>query len=138
MDEYPIYFALEQIGAAKVIKQGLYYRIHCVCKISGSVPFCVKVMGKGEVDLGLCVPMGEYFGLETRIPIKQLGQENLRFEAMPRHTSQDEWTVISADEPFTYIQRLKDAYLIKRGNKTGIGFRTTDQSPNLPGNDPSP
>lgn len=132
MDEYPIYFAQERIGTAKVIQEGLYYRICCLCEISGSIPFCVKVTGSAEADLGLCVPMEGCFGIETRIPVKRVGIGKLQFRAMPRHTARAELTAVSPDEPFGYITRLKDAYLIKRDALTGVGFRVTGQFQGLP------
>lgn len=131
MEEYPIYFAQEQIGMAKVIREGLYYRICCRCSISGSIPFRVKVTGTGEADLGLCVPMGESFGMEARIPVKRVGNGELKFQAVPKRSVTEELTVISPEEPFGYIARLKDAYLVKRGQATGICFRITERSPDL-------
>lgn len=129
MGEYPIYFAQERIGTANVVQEGLYYRICCRCIISGDIPVRVRVIGSQEADLGLCVPMGESFGINVRIPVKRIGVGDMQFQAAPKYTAIGELTVISPDEPFGYIARLRDAYLVKRGQATGICYRTTDQFP---------
>ena len=129
MDEYPIYFAQERIGTAEVTKEGLYYRICCRCAVCGDVPLRVRAAATAEVDLGLCIPMGDVCGMVVRIPVKYVGQGSLRFRASATHTATEEMTVISPNEPFGYIARLKDAYLMKRGQVIGICYRITDQSP---------
>ena len=130
MGEYAVLFGSERIGTATVTKQGLFYCITCKCRISGSVPVRVRVIGEREVDLGLCVPMGEAFGLKATIPIKSVGSGDLTFFAAAKHRAAQELMIVSADEPFRYIARLKDAYLVKRENGVGITFRTTAESPN--------
>lgn len=131
MDIYSVYLAGEKIGTAEVMQQGMFYRIRCLCELSGSVPVRIIVAAENQADLGLCVPMKNGFGLECRIPIKRIGRGDLRFSAKPKHTKQEHLTVVSPDEPFAYITKLKDAYLIKYDAITGIAFRTTDQSQDL-------
>lgn len=138
MDTYPVYLAQEKIGTAEVMRQGLYYRIRCLCDLSGSVPVRVQVLGENEADLGLCVPMGNRFGLESCIPIKRIGQGKLQFTAVAKHCKTEQIAAISPEEPFGYIARLKDAYLIKREQTVGICFRSTDQFPDPQGSGQNP
>ena len=134
MDTYPIYFSDEIIGDATVMKQGLFYRIHCVCDISGSVPFRITAKGDREADLGSCVPMDDRFGLKTSIPISKVGSSQLRFEGRPKHTDKiPKGITVSPDEPFQYLSKLKDAYLVCRNE---VAFK--EKSLNLPDNDPNP
>ena len=127
----------ERVGSACVTKEGLYYRISCRCLLSGSVPCVVKVTGDREMDLGLCVPLCGGFGVETRIPIKRVGEGTLNFRVLPKHRIRTEQFVpVSAEEPFRYITRLKDAYLVRRNGQMGLLF--TDRSPSPLDSDQNP
>ncbi len=134
METYPIHMARERIGTAEVVRQGLYYRIRCLCRLSGNIPVRIRVVGEREADLGLCVPMGTAFGLETSIPISRVGPGLPEFVAMPWHREAEQAAVISPDEPFSDIKRLKDAYLVWQGTTPGIGFRSKNSFPDQPGN----
>ena len=136
MDRYAVYFGNEKIGDATVVKQGLYYKIACLCQFSGAVPFRIIVKNDREVDLGLCVPMESGFGLSVCIPISKFGRGALHFTAVPKHTQTSANCIaVSPDEPFHYIEKLKDAYLVSRGM---IALGITQRSPNLQDNDPNP
>lgn len=121
--EFAVVLGGERIGTAKVVKEGLYYRIRCLCTVSGSVPLKIIASGSENVDMGLCVPMGDKFGLETRIPVKRIGEGELHFSARPRHRQTGEFMQVLPDEPFRYIDRLKDAYFEIRGSKAGIVWK---------------
>ena len=132
LETYSIHFGEEVIGEATVEKQGLFYRIHCLCHISGSVPFRVTVKGDTDVDLGLCVPMDHDFGLNTSIPISKVGNGKLEFWARPKHTVKKlDCVTVSPDEPFSYLAKLKGAYLVSRDE---IAFKPAAKSPNPPDN----
>ena len=133
MDTYSIYFGDQAIGEATVNKQGLFYNIQCLCKLSGSVPFRVMVKGDREVDLGLCVPIGDRFGLKASIPINKVGNSQLHFWIRPKHNHRiRDCATVSPDEPFQYLSKLKDAYLVSRNE---LAFKETEKSPNQPDND---
>ena len=138
MNTYSVYSAREKIGTAEVVQQGLYYRIRCLCNLSGNVPMRIIVKGDNTVDLGLCVPIGKGFGLESSIPIKKIGKGELQFQVIPKHERQQHIEAISPEKPFSDITRLKDAYLVKSDVMTAIGFRITNQSQDLRDNDQNP
>ena len=102
-------------GTAKVECQGLYYQIRCL--LHTTKPCRVRVCGsRGEANLGLTVPVAGGFGLETRIPIKRLGEGSLEF-------STDAETVcvpVNPDEPCDYIRFLMRSKLAQRDGKTVI------------------
>jgi hypothetical protein len=136
LDTYSIFFNDQRIGEATVTKQGLFYIIQCLCSITGSVPLCVTVKGEREVDLGICVPMGTQFGLKTRIPISKVGMTKLCFHARPKHTGKiREHITVSPDEPFRYLSKLKEAYLVRQGE---IAFKETEKSPGPRDSDQNP
>lgn len=121
---YDIMLAGESIGAATVSREGLYYKFCCRCHLTGDVIYRLSVScGSKTVDLGVCVPVDNGFGIETRVPVKQLGEGKLSLSAVPKHQQlRGRFVPICADEPFDYITRLQQAYLEVRGEQMGIVF----------------
>ena len=110
------------VGTVQVEKQGLYYRFSCRCALSGEVMnrLWMRCGGK-ETDLGLCVPMGDGFGTEKRIPAKQCGDGAPTFVLRSKQTEiKGNFIPISPEEPFRYLHRLENAYLERRGERLGI------------------
>ena len=67
-NEYAVYMGSERVGTAQVIIEGLFYKIYCLCQLDGTVPCRIRVSGEKEMDLGICVPLENGFGVKTRIP----------------------------------------------------------------------
>ena len=110
---YDIVLAGKPIGIAKVSREGLYYVFCCVCRLSGDVLYRLSVQcGNETVNLGVCVPQKDGFGLKTRVPVKRLGEGELSFTALPKHQELKGCFVpIRSDEPFLHISKLQEAYL---------------------------
>lgn len=125
MEEYEILLGDKSVGKALVSREGLYYRIRCRCSLSGETVCRVQVRcGNRCEDLGILVPEDGAFVLETRIPVKRVREGSLSFVAAPRHRTPELLFIpLHPEEPFRYIERLKDAYLAKRDGKTGIMIR---------------
>ena len=117
-----IYLGKEVIGTAQIEKQGLTYCICCRCRISGEVVYKVMAQcGDREVDLGILVPENGAFQLTSRVNVKQLGTDDLHFRAVPRHVKPDEMFVpVSADEPFSYLSRLENAFMARSQAVAGV------------------
>lgn len=113
------------VGKVQVLRQGLYYAFHCRCRISGET--AVRLLarcGERREDLGVLVPMEGGFGLDTRRPVKHLGEGEIQFLLASKHDSpQTYFAPISPEEPFAYLQRLKDAYLETRNGQKGAAWR---------------
>lgn len=122
MREYDVMMGDKAVGKAEVEREGLYYRIRVRCSLSGDVLYKVLCRcGGSEVNLGVLVPVDGAFGLETRQSIKKLGEGDLRFVALPRHTEmRGKFVPLSPEEPFRYISRLKDSFLTRRNGTTGL------------------
>ena len=61
------------------------------------------------------------FLLEKRIPVKKFSTGEPEFYLAPRHdTVRGKFVPIYPEEPFAYISRLKDAFLISRNGQAGI------------------
>ena len=61
------------------------------------------------------------FGLNTRLPVKQFGSEKPSFVLLAKTVSAEGTFVpIYPDEPFAYIEQLKEAFLVRKYGQTGI------------------
>lgn len=117
-----MYFGNQLAGKVQVLKQGLYYRFICHCQLTGDVVcrLCVTCGGKQE-SLGILVPVGGGFGLDTKIPAKRLGEGSMEFRLIPKHeVTSGKFVPIYPEEPFAYIERLKDAYVTRKYGQIGV------------------
>lgn len=121
---YDIFRGTEKIGKADVRRQGLYYRFRCCCNLTGEVIYRLTASdGTKTVNLGIPVPDGDSFCLETRIPISRFANGTLSIQAQPRTPQQKRiFAPVYPDEPFGYISRLETARMERRDNKIGISF----------------
>lgn len=119
---YEVFFGQETVGKVQVIRQGLYYRFICYCKLSGDVVCRLGVRcGVKTENLGVVVPMGDGFGLDKKLPVKHLGEGKMEFYLMPKHDKvQGKFVPIYPEEPFSYIERLKDAFLAQQNGQVGV------------------
>ena len=115
---FEIYLNGQTVGTVQVSREGLYYRFVCRCRISGS-SVC-RILANG-VSLGIPVPCGDGFELRTKLPIKRFPEESWDFQLMAnRPVLEGKFVPISPEEPFAYLERLKDSYLVRRENSIGI------------------
>lgn len=124
--KYDVILGSEAVGNATVMQQGLYYHIHCKCKLSGQVICCLIAESDGNrINLGTLVPEAGHFLLNKSIPVKRLGQAMLRFSVEPKHQKMDPGFVpIRSDEPFVYLSALTGAYLCRHNGEIGIVIDT--------------
>lgn len=119
---YGVYFGNELAGKVQVQRQGLYYRFYCRCRLSDSVVCRLQVTcGSSRESLGIVVPMEDGFGLDTRLPVKRLGDGELEFRLVPKHeVSSGRFVPIYPEEPFAYLSRLKKGYLVRKNGQAGV------------------
>ena len=119
---YDIHLGSAVAGKAIVEKQGLYYRFSCRCRLSGSSMQRILVScGDKQVDLGICIPMDDAFGLDKKIPCKHLGEGVPEFRLLPKHPRAGRMFVpVYPEEPFAYMQKLKNAYLEIQNGQPGV------------------
>lgn len=120
--EYDIRLGREVIGKANVTRQGLYYQFSCRCTLTSDVMHRITVScGGHHENLGVLVPMGSVFGLDTRLAVKRLGAGTFRFQALPKHQkTTGQFIPIHPEEPFAYITRLQEAFLEIRDGQVGV------------------
>lgn len=119
---YEVCFGQKVVGKVQVLKQGLYYRFICRCKLTGDIVCRLTVIcGDKQENLGVVVPTGDGFGLDKKIPVKHLGEGEMKFYLLPRHDQvQGKFVPIYPEEPFSYIARLKDAFLSSQNGQVGV------------------
>ena len=119
---YGVYFGKELAGKVQVTKKGLYYHFYCRCQLGKNI-ICrlTAVCDDRKTNLGVVVPAGDGFGLETKLACKHLGDGPVQFWLIPKHSyPEGKFIPISPEEPFAYISRLKQAYLIRQNGQVGI------------------
>lgn len=125
---YGVSFGNKNVGKVQVLRQGLYYRFVCRCALSGDVVCRLKVVcGGKEENLGIVVPMDDGFGLDTKLPVKRIGEGNMEFYLAPKGVAEAEriqpagqFVPIYPDEPFAYIARLKQAFFARQNGQVGV------------------
>lgn len=124
----------EKIGRVTVQKVGLFYRIACRCLLTGTVRYrLVARCGEHSVDLGLCVPHGHQFGVDTSIPMKRLGDGELSFHLIPKHDRLEGLFVpVSPYKPFAHIQQLQNARFVRSDGEIGVVLPEDQSSSDKP------
>ncbi len=121
-EQYEVDFAGRQAGKVQLLRQGLYVRIICRCTVPGDqVLRLYAVLGDKRENLGVVVPDGDGFLLDKKIPAKRLGEGKLKFMLSSGSGQRPgKFVPICPEEPFFYIDRLKDAFLQSEHGKIGI------------------
>ena len=111
-------------GKVLVQRQGLYYHISCRCQLKGDTIYrLIVTSGSTSINLGVVVPIDNGFMLNTKLPVKKIGEGEIVFTL---YAKQEEsaltFTPITPEEPFSYISRLKDSFLNLQDGQVGILF----------------
>ena len=119
---YPVTHNGKHTGKVLIQRQGLYYLFRCSCCLTEKGIYRLWVTcGQHQESLGILVPKDESFILDTKIPIKRIGEGNMSFFVVPKdQVSTATFVPISPEEPFAYISRLKESFLAIRDKQPGI------------------
>lgn len=122
MGKYDLRLGRDTVGTVQVLREGLYYRFICRCKLTGDVVCRLAVRcGDKQENLGVVVPVGDGFGLDKKLPVKRLGEGQMEFFLGPKHDRvMGEFVPIRPEEPFAYIARLKNAFLARQEGQIGV------------------
>ena len=124
--DYPVFKGNQEAGKVQILKEGLYCRVICRCQLTGNVVYrLAAISGDRKENLGVLVPEGDGFGLNRRIPAKQLQLENPEFQLIPSHPpmGEESFLPLQPEEPFAYIEKLENAYLVRKNGRLGICIR---------------
>lgn len=124
--DYTVFFGQQEVGKVQLLKEGLYTRVICRCQLQGTGIYRLAAQwGDHRENMGILAPMGDGFGLDRRIPCKRLGEGTPEFLLAPAHPqTQGKFVPIYPEEPFTYLENLKDAYMAKRDGQVGVVIPT--------------
>lgn len=128
-EKYFVYSGNDVVGKILVSRKGLYYCIRGVCQLTGAVKYELRLCcGNSCINLGLCVPVNGGFGMDTKIPCKQIPEGAWHFQLVPRHEAMNEnFVPIRAEEPFAYIQQLHSSYLAQHNGALGICYSSMER-----------
>ncbi|MBE6977092.1 MAG: hypothetical protein E7438_00415 [Ruminococcaceae bacterium] len=115
----------QAVGRVQVTRQGMFYCVGCQCKLSGAVKFRLIMESNGsELDLGILRQDKAWFRLQTRVNVKTAGQGRPAFCLRPqKDTAASLLVPVCPEEPFGYLARLEQAYLVRQNGKMLLGFR---------------
>lgn len=135
---YDIFRGSERIGKAEVTRHGLYYRFRCCCNLTGEVIYRIVVQcADATENLGIPLPCADAFVLDKRIPANRFSTETPMFFAVPRHPKRrDDWIPVKPDEPFSYLDQIRNARFVIRDGTAGVVIKASD--PVQQGSDPIP
>ena len=81
----------------------------------------------GRERLGILVPVGEEFGLDTKLPMKRFADIAPEFRLVPnKPVLEGKFIPIKPEEPFAYIERLKEGFLTYREGQLGMWIKEAD------------
>ena len=120
MKEYPVFLNKKCVGNAAVRQEGLYCRILCRCDIFAD-GFVRLYVSDGETtrNLGILVPDGESFVVDTRIRAMDMKKDNLSFWVSQRER-EEIFIPIDPHEEFTCLDKLRQARFEIRNGVCGI------------------
>ena len=119
---YPVSYNGKTCGKVTVSRKGLYYHFHCRCILENDEIYRLFFLnGNQQQSLGILVPLEDAFTLKTSCPVKNLRDGEWLFQVFPqfRHNTGN-FIPIHPEEPFAYISRLKESFLIYHNGQPGI------------------
>lgn len=105
--EYSIYNHNNSVGRVLVTREGMYYRLYCKIAPVKKAKYRIVMHTDGAViDMGLCIVSGNDLELTTRVRMKDVNTEKIRFYAMPYGCYP-----ITENGSFPYLHKLRHACL---------------------------
>lgn len=108
--DFDIYFYNSVVGKVIVMPDGLYYNISCRCTLpSNGIYRVIMHSGNQTINLGVCVPTGGCFGIDTKLPQKYIDVRNCTLELSKQGENDSLRVLIEPDKPFDKLQLLNRA-----------------------------
>lgn len=122
---YEIMKGSSTVGQVTVERQGLYYHFVCRCGLMDKEIYRLMVSCNGNWEnLGTLIPLDGFLKLEKRIPVKRLGAGTPEFFLTTKdRVPKGKFVPVYPEEPFSYMSRLKNAYLERREGQLGLVIR---------------
>lgn len=123
MKPYVVYLDGQSIGDACIKQEGLYYRISCRCVLPKENMYRLMICCDAvKIDLGICTPKGDRFGVEKDVPVKKLGKGDFSFTVIPhgKNAPAGRYVQIEQDKPFADLKNLESAHFVMRNGVPGL------------------
>lgn len=99
-ETYEITYDTVPVGTVRVEKQGLYFLFSCRCRLPDEGLYRIHgCYGNDHVDLGICVPMGQQFGMDKKIPSRQIPEGIPVFCLLPKDWKPEVPETVESQEP---------------------------------------
>lgn len=124
-NRFEVYRENDCIGWANVMKEGLYYRICCNCRLNDSSIFrVVAICANYRQSLGILVPETSGFNLTARIPVKKIDVGTLHFQVEPLDDGEHiTYTPISVNREVKCISHLEESRLFKQNGRLFLAIK---------------
>ncbi len=122
--KYDIDYLGEKVGTASVKKEGLYLSVLCKCSFLKEGIYKIDMVSGGNtVHLGTCIPEGDAYVLQKKVPVKSLTEGNLEFRInSPCNCGVNKLIPVATDKPFPNISSLKEGRLVIQNGESLISF----------------
>ena len=119
---YNILLRGTKVGIVNVSREGLYYRFRCRCRLEdGKLHKLIVICGDRKADLGVCVPIGNEYGLNASVAVKHIGEGEFRFQLVAKYEdSKEHFIPLREEKPFLHIDKLQKAHLRTQNGQIGI------------------
>ena len=99
-ETYEITYDTVPVGTAQVEKQGLYFLFSCRCRLPDEGLYRIHgCFGEDRVDLGICVPMGQLFGMDKKSPSRQIPEGIPYFQLLSKDWKPEVTEKVIAETP---------------------------------------
>ena len=120
--DYCVMAGSREAGKVQINQEGLYYKIICHARLQGTIMYrLVAVTDQKRENIGILAPDHGGYSLNRKIPCSRLPGEIQEFLLLPSHEPvEGKFVPISPEEPFEYLEKLKDAYLQRQKDRLGV------------------
>ena len=130
---YNIYCDTKIVGTATIKADGLYYQIDCTCHYTTNEIHRVFLKTlESEINLGVCVPVGEVAKTKSKIAAKLVDINNLYFHIVTNQKNLSAIFPVQDSGSFPAISLLRNGIFTMKEGSTSIKIIRVDSSlPNL-------
>lgn len=114
---YDVYLDNRIIGSVTTAQQGLFCYLSCRCSLPDDKMYKLFAQIKEEIlDFGLLYPINDSFGINTKAPLRKLGQGSIRFFVSPKDGI-EVCVPLNSPSAFPHLSQLEQCRFIMKNGK---------------------
>jgi len=119
---YSVKYQNTIVGQAELIKQGMYYRISCQCRLPKDGWYRLYLdNGVRDYDIGLFVPAAGEYRLVSSVPMRRFCGTDFQFTVKSMQPEEiGRFFSVEVHEPFAELMRLEHACYKMKNGQVGI------------------